>query len=150
MNEKEVTVFIYLPGETVAVPAGIFTHHGDPGIGAFAYGQRYVERPNALPVDPIALPFGVAPREVTVPPMVACMGLFAMPHRITGADSLSQRIPGCRRRLFPKSIFCWQPMLHATRVGNLDFRSSSENHEPRLGACPTIRKHKKRQSIENG
>ena len=32
MSEKKNTAFIYLPGETVAVPAGIFTHSEKSGI----------------------------------------------------------------------------------------------------------------------
>ena len=55
VREQKAYVFIYLPGETIAVPAGIFTHYPDDGIGRFAYGLRYLERPNALPVDPVAL-----------------------------------------------------------------------------------------------
>ena len=57
-REQKAYVFIYLPGETVAVPAGIFTHYPDDGVGRFAYGRLYLERPNALPVDPVALPLG--------------------------------------------------------------------------------------------
>ena len=59
MDERKITVLIYLPEETVAVPAGIFTHNNESGIGTFAYGRRYVNRKNALPVDPVALPLGV-------------------------------------------------------------------------------------------
>jgi serine/threonine-protein kinase HipA len=64
MAQRKITVFIYLPDQTVAVPAGIFTHDTDAGVGSFAYGRRYLERPNALAVDPIALPIGPRPREV--------------------------------------------------------------------------------------
>jgi serine/threonine-protein kinase HipA len=59
--EKQLTVFIYVAGEAVAVPAGIFTHNDDPAVGLFAYGKRYRERQNAQPVDPIALPLGPSP-----------------------------------------------------------------------------------------
>lgn len=54
----ERTVFIHLPGETEAVPAGRLTMI-EQGLqvqaSTFAYGRRYVARSNALPVDPIAL-----------------------------------------------------------------------------------------------
>ncbi|MDH5824950.1 hypothetical protein QFW77_18445 [Luteimonas sp. RD2P54] len=54
----ERTVFIHLPGETEAVPAGRLTMI-EQGLqvqaSTFAYGRRYVARANALPVDPIAL-----------------------------------------------------------------------------------------------
>jgi serine/threonine-protein kinase HipA len=65
MAEKKITVFLYLPGEPVALPAGIFTYEGDLQIGTFAYGRKYLERKNALPVDPVALPLGLTPRAVT-------------------------------------------------------------------------------------
>ena len=66
MAERKITVFIYLPGETTAVPAGIFSHDADSGVGSFSYGRKYIERGNALPVDPVALPIGPPLREVTV------------------------------------------------------------------------------------
>ena len=65
MAIKEIIVFIYLPGEPVAVPAGIFTYDSDLMVGNFAYGQRYLERNNAIPVDPIALKLGFPPEAVT-------------------------------------------------------------------------------------
>ena len=41
MAQRKITVFIYLPNETVAVPAGIFSHDAEAGIGSFSYGRRY-------------------------------------------------------------------------------------------------------------
>jgi serine/threonine-protein kinase HipA len=129
MDERNVTVFIYLPGETVAVPAGIFTHHGDSGVGAFAYGQRYIERHNALPVDPIALPLGLAPREVT-----SNGGLYGA-FRDAAPDYWGRLViaadAGAPQEALSEIDFLLA--ANATRVGNLDFRSSPENHEPKLG-----------------
>ena len=64
-REQKIYVFIYLPGDTVAVPAGIFTHYPDNGIGRFAYGLRYQERQNALSVDPVALQLGAIHQDAT-------------------------------------------------------------------------------------
>ena len=54
----ERTVFIHLPGETEAVPAGRLTMV-EQGLqvqaSRFAYGRRYLQRANAVPVDPVAL-----------------------------------------------------------------------------------------------
>ena len=54
----ERTVFIHLPGETEAVPAGRLTMI-EQGLqvqaSTFAYGRRYLARANALPVDPVSL-----------------------------------------------------------------------------------------------
>jgi serine/threonine-protein kinase HipA len=52
-------VFIHLPGETDAVPAGRLTmiEQGTELVASrFSYGRRYLERANALPVDPVSLP----------------------------------------------------------------------------------------------
>ena len=49
-------VFIELPGEKRPVPAGLFTLDVVLGVGSFQYGRRYVERPNAIAIDPVNLP----------------------------------------------------------------------------------------------
>ena len=66
MDERTLTVFIYLPGQREGVPAGLFTHDADSGVGRFAYGLKYVERKDALPVDPVALPLAGPLRQVTI------------------------------------------------------------------------------------
>ncbi len=129
MDERKVTVFIYLPGETVAVPAGIFTHHGDSGIGIFAYGRRYVERHNALPVDPIALPLGVIPREAT-----GNGGLYGA-FRDSAPDYWGRLVIAADAGAPPEALSEIDFLLatNASRIGNLDFRFSPEDHEPTLG-----------------
>ncbi|MEW6428071.1 MAG: type II toxin-antitoxin system HipA family toxin [Thermodesulfobacteriota bacterium] len=57
----ERIVFIELPGEMAPVPAGLFSLDTDLGVGRFRYGNRYMERPNAIPLDPVNLP--LVPRE---------------------------------------------------------------------------------------
>ena len=53
------TVFVYLADQTDAVPAGTL-QMDESGINvlssAFGYGKRYLERQNAIPVDPASLP----------------------------------------------------------------------------------------------
>ena len=66
MAIREIVVFIYLPDETKAVPAGIFTHDSDLKVGNFAYGRHYLERDNAMPVDPVALQPSLPINAVTV------------------------------------------------------------------------------------
>lgn len=128
MAERKITVFIYLPGETVAVPAGIFTHDADPGIGTFAYGRKYVERPNALAVDPIALPLGVHPREVTING-----GLYGS-FRDASPDYWGRLVISADAKVLPDSLSEVDFLMaaNATRVGNLDFRLSPEDPEPGL------------------
>jgi serine/threonine-protein kinase HipA len=52
-------VFITLPGQTSAVTAARFTwtraRTGVP-VGRLVYGRRYLERPDALPLEPLELP----------------------------------------------------------------------------------------------
>lgn len=49
-------VFVHLPDGPV--PAGLLTMTDEPRnqFATFAYGRRYLERPNRVPVDPVALP----------------------------------------------------------------------------------------------
>ncbi len=57
----ERVVFIDLPGEKEAVPAGLFTLDHDLGVGRFRYGNRYLERRGAIALDPVNLP--LAPQD---------------------------------------------------------------------------------------
>ncbi|MCP4579432.1 MAG: HipA domain-containing protein [Deltaproteobacteria bacterium] len=130
MDKKKITVFIYLPGETVGVPAGIFTHYPEAGIGSFAYGRRYQERDHALPVDPVALPMGVRPREVSTNGGI--YGSFR-----DGSPDFWGRLVIAAEAKAPPEAFSDIDFLmaaNATRVGNLDFRSTPEDPEPTLAA----------------
>lgn len=60
-SEFERVVFIDLPGENAPVPAGLFTLDLATGVGRFRYGNRYLERSNAIALDPVNLP--LAPSE---------------------------------------------------------------------------------------
>lgn len=59
-----LVVFVYLPGELDAVPAGELrlTQFGNDISSVFVYGTRYVQRPNALEIDPVSLGFRAVPR----------------------------------------------------------------------------------------
>lgn len=60
----ETTVYMYLPGDGY-VPAGILEYDPAHEQSIFAYGRRYVERPNAIPVDPIRLPLSFSGKATT-------------------------------------------------------------------------------------
>ena len=128
MAEKKITVFIYLPGESVAVPAGIFTHEGDLQIGTFAYGRKYSERKNALPVDPAALPLGLTPGAVTTN-----KGLYGA-FRDAAPDYWGRLVIAAERKVPPEALSETDFLLdaNATRVGNLDFRTTPNDPEPPL------------------
>lgn len=128
MAQRKITVFIYLPNETVAVPAGIFTHDVDAGVGSFSYGRRYMERINALPVDPISLPIGLDPREV-----ITNGGIYGS-FRDASPDYWGRLIIATEARIAPEAISELDFLLasNATRIGNLDFRMSLNDPEPDL------------------
>lgn len=128
MAQRKITVFIYLPNETEAVPAGIFTHDAEAGIGSFSYGRKYMERNNALPVDPVALPLGPNPRDVIINGGI--YGAF----RDESPDYWGRLIIATEARVAPESLSEVDFLLaaNATRVGNLDFRLSPEDAEPAL------------------
>ncbi len=128
MPEKKLTVFIYLPGETIAVPAGIFTHDNRLSLGTFAYGHRYLNRDNCLPVDPVALPLGRPPREVIIN-----SGLYGS-FRDAAPDYWGRLVIAAEARTAPEAMSEIDFLLaaNATRIGNLDFRLSPEDPEPKL------------------
>ncbi|MFP4349874.1 MAG: type II toxin-antitoxin system HipA family toxin [Desulfococcaceae bacterium] len=128
MAERQATVFIYLPGETAGVPAGRFYHDPDAGVGRFAYGRRYVERPNALPVDPVALPLGPPPRETT-----ANGGVYGA-FRDSAPDYWGRLVIAMEMGAPPEAVSEMDYLLAAgvARTGNLDFRVNPEDPEPGL------------------
>lgn len=60
---RECFIYIVPPGQTTFVPAARFHWLADQGglpLGRLVYGRRYLERADAVPLDPIELP--LAPR----------------------------------------------------------------------------------------
>ncbi|MBK5276869.1 MAG: HipA domain-containing protein [Desulfuromonadales bacterium] len=128
-REHKTYVFIYLPGGTAAVPAGLFTHYPDDGIGRFAYGNRYLERPNALPVDPVSLPLGGTPRDV------ATNGGLYGAFRDSSPDYWGRLVFAAEARMPPEAMNEVDYLLraNASRIGCLDFRASLDQGEPVSG-----------------
>lgn len=55
---SEVFVYLTLPGQTSSVTAGRFaldTDRQGNSVGRFIYGRSYLERSDAVPIDPIEL-----------------------------------------------------------------------------------------------
>jgi serine/threonine-protein kinase HipA len=128
MVEKKLVVFIYLPGEITAVPAGIFTHDSGIHVGRFAYGRKYIDRPLAMSVDPVALPIGIPCREV-----MTNRGIYGA-FRDAAPDYWGRLVIAAERRVPPEALSETDFLLeaNATRVGNLDFRLSPDDPEPHL------------------
>lgn len=61
IGAKECYVYITLPGATKFVTAGRFvldTDRTGTPVGRFVYGRHYLERQNAVPIDPVELKLG--------------------------------------------------------------------------------------------
>ncbi len=128
MSISKLFVFCYLPGEVKAVPAGIFEHDDQTGMGMFNYGSKYLERRNALPVDFVALPFGMP-----VLPVELNGGLYGA-FRDSSPDYWGRLVISSRLKCPVEAVSEIDYLLqaNATRVGNLDFRISLDSDEPTL------------------
>jgi serine/threonine-protein kinase HipA len=133
-------VFIYLPGEVEAVPAGRLTmiEHGlQVQASRFAYGRRYAERINAIPVDPVSLPLDPERDGMQLVP-VAGLTLFGA-LRDASPDAWGRRVIENRLRAPPNGLPESTYLDHAGphRAGALDVRQSPTS-APAGGALPSL------------
>lgn len=128
MVMKKLYVFCYLSGQLEAVPAGIFEYDDRSQVGLFSYGSQYVDRAEALAVDPVALPLAGEPQPVTTNGGLYGSFRDASPDywgRLVMASCLERPVESI-------SEIDFLTHANATRVGNLDFRPSLESPEPEL------------------
>ena len=67
-SELQAYVHVQLPGTLENVPAALLRVEKLPEgayVGRFRYGDRYLERKNAVALDPFALPLGATTHEFT-------------------------------------------------------------------------------------
>ncbi len=136
----ERTVFIHLPGETEAVPAGCLTMI-EQGLqvqaSIFAYGRRYVTRANALPVDPVALALEAGRNDEELVP-TAGLAMFGALRDAT-PDAWGRRVIENRLRAppngLPESVYLDHAGPH--RAGALDVRESPTSPSAN-GALPSV------------
>ncbi len=86
---KQCYVYITLPGTTAFVTAGKFvldTDRAGTPLGRFVYGRTYLERPEAVPIDPVELKLGRATYRTT-----ALKGVFGA-LRDAGPDYWGRRV----------------------------------------------------------
>ena len=124
---RAIYTFIYLPEESTAVPAGVFTHYENSKTGSFAYGNRYQTRPDALPVDPVNLPLGLP----AYPAARFHEGLYGA-FRDAAPDYWGRQVYAHRLKVPSETLSNLDFLLaaNATRVGNLDFRKRVDSPEP--------------------
>jgi serine/threonine-protein kinase HipA len=67
MPTDRTYVYMHLPASGQFVPAGILDISQDAGgvISLFRYGHRYLERPDAIPLDPLQLPLSTREFQTT-------------------------------------------------------------------------------------
>ncbi|MEO8061641.1 MAG: HipA domain-containing protein [Pseudomonadota bacterium] len=133
-------VFIHLPGETDAVPAGRLTmiEQGTELVASrFSYGRRYLERANALPVDPVSLPLAQGRIDAELLP-AAGLAMFGAV-RDAAPDAWGRRVIENRLRAppngLPESVYLDHAGPH--RAGALDIRVEPTS-APTGGALPTL------------
>lgn len=126
----ERVVFIHLPGEREAVPAGRLTlvEEGTTVLASrFVYGRRYRARPNAIAIDPVSLPL---PREEGDAEQVPLGGL-AMFGALRDAtpDAWGRRVIESRLDAPPNGLpeSAYLDHAGANRWGALDVRASLES-----------------------
>jgi serine/threonine-protein kinase HipA len=134
-KEQRLLVFAHLDGEWA--PCGQLTLTEDGAelmASTFAYGLRYLERPNALEVDPVSLSIqdknAVRGKALFPPNNLPSFGGI----RDAAPDAWGRRVIESRLRAPANSLPESTYLLHAgsQRVGALDIRSSREA-EPTLG-----------------
>ena len=139
-NTVERYVFAYLPGAVEAVPAGrlILREEGYQTLASrFAYGRRYLRRPQALPVDPFSLPLDKGDAETERAPENG-LALFGALRDVT-PDAWGRRVIENRLRAPPNSLPESVYLEHAGphRAGALDVRASPTSPVA-AGALPPL------------
>lgn len=138
----DATVFVYLPNDTIAVPAGRLTMMEEGTqvrASTFGYGRLYLERSKAIPVDPVSLPLQDAkPGSERLYEPCNGLELFgavrdAMP------DAWGRRVIENKLRAEPNSLKESEYLMHAgsNRFGALDFRTSPSAGES-SGLMPSV------------
>jgi serine/threonine-protein kinase HipA len=127
-SEKEPVVYAYLPGATESVPVGVLkmTEDGSEVLGSsFVYGRRYLDRGNAIEVDPVSLGFkaGQQVRDVELFPLNGLVEFGGI--RDAAPDQWGRRVIENLRKAAPNTLSESEYLLSAgnNRVGALDIRA---------------------------
>jgi serine/threonine-protein kinase HipA len=133
-------IFIHLPGQADAVPAGRLTLLEQGTVlnaSRFAYGRRYLERRDALPVDPVSLALDQGRGGAELLPAGGLTLFGAI--RDAAPDAWGRRV--IENRLLappnglPESVYLDQAGPH--RAGALDVRATPTS-APAHSALPTV------------
>lgn len=134
-KEQKLFVFAYLDAEWVPCGQLTVTEDGEKLLASeFAYGLRYLQRPNALEVDPVSLSIrdkhAVQGKALFPPNNLRSFGGI----RDAAPDAWGRRVVESRLKAPANSLPESTYLLHAgsQRVGALDIRSSRDA-KPTLG-----------------
>jgi serine/threonine-protein kinase HipA len=120
-------VFVYLPGQIKAVPAGIFSYDQSEMVGRFSYGRRYIDK-YGYPISP-DLPISTAEYTTTK------FNGFFQAFRDNLPDYWGRTVYSVLNNRSWKDVgdYGLLSMSGAARIGNLDFRQSLDSPEPDFG-----------------
>ena len=127
--EKQIKLAVMAHIDGAWVGCGVLTHteEGNQTIGSsFAYGSRYIKRPNALEVDPTTAAFANLPHAGNKM-LFPSVGLpFIGGIRDAAPDAWGRRVIEAKLKVAPDSLPESQYLLHAgsDRVGALGIRAS--------------------------
>lgn len=142
-------VWVWLPGRTDPVVAGVLTDTGarfdkEPVLG-FRYARSYRDRPDAVSLFGPELPLTDAALDPTDPPRTSLpSGHRRSPRALAGClrdaapDAWGRRVLNLRLAHTPDAVLGELTYLLASgsnRIGNLDFQSSPTRYEPRGNAA---------------
>ena len=124
-----ITVFVYLPDQVSAIPAGQYQYDTQNLVGHFSYFQDYLELSGALPVDPITLPLGKTRQSA-----ISNDGLHGA-FRDSVPDLWGRMVIEKFHGLPITAVDPERLLLlsDASRAGNLDFRESRTQGEKPFG-----------------
>jgi len=129
-SERQAYVYVQLPGTLNTVPAALLKVEKLPDgtfVGRFRYGDRYLERKDAIAFDPFELPLGDTVHEFTkqkgIPGAV----------RDAGPDAWGQRVIEHKLERSPGDLEEIDYLLNGPQdgAGYLSFGSKSEPPAPR-------------------
>ena len=130
--------YVFIDGlEDKPIPCGVTLVDEDTKIGRFRYGQRYLNRPDAFPLDPIHLP--LSDREYSTPFNKGVFGTLSD----AGADSWGEKVILSLHSTTPKNRLEFLLAGSGMGVGALVFSLSSASSKPKyskntLGDIPML------------
>ncbi len=130
--------YVFIDGlEDKPIPCGVTLVDEDTKIGRFRYGKRYLNRPDALPLDPIHLP--LSDREYSTPFNKGVFGTLSD----AGADSWGEKVILSLHSTTPKNRLEVLLAGSGMGVGALVFSLASASSKPKyskntLGDIPML------------